>query len=238
MNYPVMIPTGKISYRDVKDHILDRIRDRTWAAGAIMPGEVELAQEFGCARATVNRAMRELADEGILDRKRKAGTRVNASPIRQARFKIPLVRAEVEATGASYRYALVNREVLTVPEWLCARLDLKPADRVLHLQCMHFADNTPFQFEDRWINIAAVPTCESADFATLGPNEWLVREVPFTDAEISFSATVATERMASFLSLSVGEPVFTAERATWLQTQPVTFARMSFGRGYKLTTRF
>ena len=61
-----------------------------------MPGEVDLAEEFGCARATVNRAMRELADEGFIDRKRKAGTRIKSSPTRHAKFAIPLIRDEIE----------------------------------------------------------------------------------------------------------------------------------------------
>ena len=234
----MMNPPEKVSYRNIKESILARIRDRTWAPGSIMPGEVELSEEFGCARATVNRAMRELADEGILDRKRKAGTRVNAAPIRQAKFEIPLVRVEIESAGAKYRYALVSREILVAPGWLRARLGLHAQARVVHLQCMHYAENTPFQFEDRWINIEAVPEVENADFTVLGPNEWLVSKVPFTDAEIGFTATIADEVMAGFLSLTIGEPVFTTERITWLNDQPVTFARMSFGRGYKLTTRF
>ncbi len=213
-----------------------RIRNRTWPPGSIMPGEVELAAEFGCARATVNRAMRELAEEGILDRKRKAGTRVNAAPVRKAKFSIPLIRVEIENNGALYRYVLVSREILVAPGWLRARLRLGANDRVLHLQCMHYAGNAPFQFEDRWINIRAVPDVEQADFEKIGPNEWLVNQVPFTDAELSFSAAGADAELANYLSLSIGEPVFTAERTTWLEKVPVTFARMSFSRGYRMTT--
>lgn len=233
------MPTNdKVGFRDIKDQILARIRDRIWAPGSIMPGEIELAQEFGCARATVNRAMRELAEEGFLDRKRKTGTRVNANPVRQAKFEIPLVRIEIEASGAAYRYALVNCESPPTPDWLRARLGLAPTDEVLHLQCMHYADNAPFQFEDRWINKSTVQDIDCTDFETLSPNEWLVNKVPFTEAEISFSATAANESNADLLALPIGEPVFTAERITWLQTRPITFARMFFGRGYRMTTRF
>ena len=228
----------KTTFRDVKQSVLARIRDNTWGPDTIIPAEVELAEEFGCSRATVNRAMRELAEEGIIDRKRKTGTRVNAAPVRSAKFAIPLVRHEVENTGATYRYALVSREVLSAPDWLRARLDLPPDSRALHLKCMHYADNAPFQFEDRWINIAAVPEVETADFSEVGPNEWLLAQVPFTDVELSFTATAADAELAPFLSMSIGEPVFTAERATWLDGNPVTFARMSFGRGYRMTTRF
>ena len=228
--------TEKTTFRDVKQNVLDRIRNKTWAPGTIIPNEVDLANEFGCARATVNRAMRELADEGILERKRKAGTRVNAAPVRKAKFAIPLVRVEIEATGAIYRYVLVSKEIQAAPDWLRARLDLPSGSRVVHLKCMHYADNAPFQFEDRWINVAAVPQVEQADFRNTGPTEWLLDQIPFTDVELSFSAGAATVELAEFMSISPGEPTFTAERTTWLNNTPVTFAQMSFGRGYRMTT--
>jgi GntR family histidine utilization transcriptional repressor len=232
------MPTSKSNYADIKEIVLARIRDHTWPPGAIIPGEVDLSQEFGCARATVNRAMRELAEDGILDRKRKAGTRVNKFPIRHAKFAIPLVKTEIEATDATYRYTLISKKSLTAPAWLRARLGLNDSAKVLHLQCLHFADNIPFQFEDRWINIEAVPNVKHADFTTGGPNEWLVKEVPFTDVEIAFSARIADKEIAEYLSLSIGDPVFTTERITWLAGNPITFARFSFGRGYSLKTRF
>ena len=238
MNGPDMPTREKISFRYIKKNVLARIRDNTWAPDTIIPNEVDLAEEFGCSRATVNRAMRELAEEGIIDRKRRTGTRVNAAPVRSAKLSIPLVRDEVETTGASYRYALVSRAVMTAPDWLRARLDLPLDSRVLRLQCMHYADNAPFQFEDRWINIATVPEVEKADFTEVGPNEWLLAQVPFSDVELSFTAVAADAELAPFLSMTTGEPVFTAERATWLNGNPVTFARMSFARGYRMTTRF
>ncbi len=226
------------SYRDVKAEILRRITDGDWAPGALLPGEVELAESFGVARATVNRAMRELTEEGLLERRRKAGTRVRPSPLRAARFSIPLVREEIEATGASYRYALLERDPVAAPDWLRARLGLSKGARVLHVACLHSAGGAPYQFEDRWINLAALPEAEEADFAGCGPNEWLVQAVPYSEVEISFLATAADERVAEFLSMRVGEPVFTAERTTWFDGQSITHVRLSHARGHRMTTRY
>ncbi|MCV6547210.1 MAG: GntR family transcriptional regulator [Cohaesibacter sp.] len=233
-----MLTGDKISFRDVKNEILGRIHAREWPPGSLMPGEIELAEEFGCARATVNRAMRELAEEGIIDRKRKAGTRVNIAPVRHAKFEIPLVRTEIESLGASYRYAFISRSIDLAPDWLRARICLGPDDQVLHIECMHYANNAPFQFEDRWINITAAPKSMTADFSAISPNEWLVAELPFSEAEISFSASAVDERLARFLSMYHGEPHFLSERVTWLKDLPITFAQMSYGRGYRMTTRY
>ena len=90
----------KATYKDVKSDILSKITKGEWAPGSLVPNEVDLAATYGCARATVNRAMRELADDGLIERRRKAGTRVRMTPIRQARFDIPIVRAEIEEKGA------------------------------------------------------------------------------------------------------------------------------------------
>ncbi len=231
-----MVKTNK-SYLDIKATVLARIRDNTWAPNTIIPGEIDLAQEFGCARATVNRAMRDLVEEGILDRKRKAGTRVKSSPTRQVKFTIPLVREEIQNMGAQYRYSLVKREKQMAPDWLCARLALPRHAPVIHLECVHFANNRPFQYEDRWINLAAVPAAEHCDFKMLGPNEWLVNQVPFTDVELTFSAGEANDEVAKLLAVVKAAALFTVERTTWLEMVPVTYARLCFGAGYQMTTK-
>ena len=231
-------PTDTTGYKDIKQTVLDRIRSGAWPPDSLLPSERELAVEFSCTRTTVNRAMRELADEGYLERRRKAGTRVLRAPQRQARFTIPLVRDEVEAMGGTYRYALVTSDTNPAPDWLSARLALHPGQAVTHVRCMHYSGNTPFQYEDRWIIVDSVPEVTEADFRTIGPNEWLVQTVPFTNVELAFLASRADETVAGFLDLPKDEPVFTAERITWLQGQPVTFAKMYFAAGYRMTTQF
>lgn len=227
----------RISYQDIKTEVLLSIKDNTWPPGTIMPGEVELAEKFGCARATVNRAMRELAEEGVIERKRKAGTLVKLSPTARAKFDIPVIREEIELTGGVYRYALVERTQEVAPNWLRVRLALLPDDEVLHLICMHYRDNKPYQFEDRWINLAAVPNAAETKFETVGPNEWLLREMSYTHAEISFSATRATAEVAEFLECADGDPLFASERVTRFEGKTITFARMVFASGYRLTTQ-
>ena len=233
-----MAEARRTGFRDIKAKLLERIRDRTWGPGDLLPREVALAEEFGCARTTVNRALRELSDDGLIERKRKAGTRVRMSPLRSARFEIPLVRDEVEATGAPYRYRLVSQQRLAAPDWLCARLDLPANAQVVHVRCMHFAGSAPYQYEDRWINCVSVPEIGDSVFDTESPNEWLVREVPFSNAEISFFAETSDMTISEFLQIPVGEALFAAERVTWWNGKPVTLARMYFHRGYRVTTYY
>ena len=231
--------TGKLGYRDVKREVFRRIRSLDWGPGTLLPGEVELAAEFGCARATVNRAMRELSDDGIIERRRKTGSRVRLAPSRAVTFEIPLIRADVEARGAAYDYRLVSSETAAgAPGWLRDSLDLPATARVRHVECLHLADGVPFQFEDRWINLAVVPRAEVADFEIMGPNEWLVGEVPYTTAEVRFSAFAAPPRVALLLGATPGAAVFVVDRTTWLAEAPVTNVRLHFAPGYEMIARY
>ena len=226
------------TYRDVKADILSKIVQGTWAPGSLIPNETDLAKSYACARATVNRAMRELSDDGIIERKRKAGTRVRMTPVRQARFDIPIVRREIEERGAAYQYSLVSSKAQKAPDWLRVLLKLDQGGKVLHLVCMHYADGIPYQFEDRWINLALLPQASKADFSEVGPNEWLISAIPFSDAEISFSATAADERLAEHLSCTIGDALFMTERSTWWKGKAVTYVQLTFQRGHRMTAKY
>jgi GntR family histidine utilization transcriptional repressor len=228
----------KLGFRDIKREVFRRIRSNEWGPGTLLPGEVDLAAEFGCARATINRAMQELSDDGIIERRRKGGSRVKLAPSRQVTFEIPLIRAEVEARGAEYRYELISNAIERVPNWLQVRLGLAANTPVRHVECIHFADRTPFQYEDRWINLSAVPRAETADFLSVSPNEWLVSEVPYTNAEVRFSATRADAKISKFLKTVVDEPLFLSERSTWLSEVPVTNVRFYFTPTYQMIARY
>ena len=228
----------KSTYKEVKSDILAKIVKGDWGPGDLVPNEVDLALTYGCARATVNRAMRELADDGIIERRRKAGTRVRMTPVRQARFNIPIVRDEIEEKGGEYRYSLVSRAVDIAPDWLRARIQLPANGKALHLVCMHYADGIPYEHEDRWINLSALPDAENADFSLECPTEWLLAAIPFSKAEINFSAGLADQKLSDYLACSVGDPIFSAERCTWWEGDAVTYVRLSYHPGYRLTTRY
>lgn len=226
----------RISWLDIRAELMRRIASRAWKPGSAIPGEEALALEFGAARATVNRALQDLARAGLLERKRKSGTRVALHPVREARFAIPLVRQEIEAKGAAYAYTLLGREATVAPGIVRARLGLSGEAPMLHLRCLHTADRAPYQYEDRWISLSAVPAAGAESFEAVGPNEWLVEHAPFSRAEFSFFAAAATVEEAALLGLEPGSPVFVVERLTWLGESPVTLVRMVHPPTHRMVT--
>lgn len=213
-----------------------RINERVWLPGAIIPNEAELATEFGCARATVNRALRDLAEKGLLDRRRKAGTRVTVNPVRKATLDIPITRHEVERRGAVYRHALIEQQRTSPPPVVAGRLNLAPDTEMLHQRALHFADSQPFLYEDRWINVAEVPQILDVDFDAISANEWLVQNVGFTKGDLTLLAANADPVEAELLATQEGAALFVVDRTTWNGAAPITQVRLAYAPGFRMQT--
>ena len=232
-----MIDTEVISWRSIHLELLRRINEREWPPGSVVPNEADLAAQFGCARTTVHRAMRELAEAGLIDRKRKAGTRVALLPISRVVLDIPIIRLEVEERNAEWSYGLIRQVVQAAPPSITSRLGLERGTRMLHVTSVHFADNHPFLHEDRWINIDALPELASVDFSRVSANEWLIQNAPYTSGDIAFSASNADADLAEALQASEGAALFVVDRITWNRGVPITVVRLSYAPGYRMNTK-
>lgn len=222
------------TWQDIQERIRRNIKDRTWSPGDLIPGEVALAEQFGCARTTVNRALRELASTGVIDRKRKAGTRVALQKTRRVTAEIPVIRVQVEAQSQSYRFDILENRILVPPMHIIKTMKLKANAKVLHLRSVHYADKTPFIYEDRWINQQTIKEIKDIDLSLTSANEWLVQNVPFTRGEFIVEASLANKTVAKALLLSADDPVLGSRRTTWLADQSVTTVSLCYAPGYQM----
>ena len=67
-------PVAPALYLQIKQHILDGIRERHYQAGDRIPTEAALCEQFAVSRMTVNKALRELVAEGWLVRTAGSGS--------------------------------------------------------------------------------------------------------------------------------------------------------------------
>ena len=229
---------GALGWQAVRDEALRRIRAREWPPGALIPNEADLAAELGCARTTVNRALRDLAGAGYLDRRRKGGTRVMQTPLRKAILPIPVIRQEIEARGGTHGYRLLSRRLGPGPAAVHALLTLPPLTPLLHIRALHLMDDRPHVHEDRWINPQAVPAVLDVDLARVDANSWLVQNVPVTHGELALGAGAADAAVADAMECAPGTALFAMERLTWLGEAPVTLVTQHFAPGYRLGLSF
>ncbi|MBG6204989.1 GntR family histidine utilization transcriptional repressor [Labrenzia sp. EL_13] len=231
-----MTLTDTNSWTGIREVLLRRIHNRIWQPGELIPHEADLAEEFGCARTTVNRALRDLAESGLVIRKRRAGTRVAVNPPQRATLTIPIIREEVESLGRSYRHSVLERNLRALPPMLHGAFQVSLSEDVLFLKTLHFSDERPYAFEERHINLDAAPDARDLAFNEISANEWLVHNAPYTHGDLSFFAVNADETLCRKLDATTGTALFAMERITWAGEMPITHVRLIFAPGYRMRT--
>ncbi|MBP0437415.1 histidine utilization repressor [Tianweitania sediminis] len=233
------MPSGAAPlHRQIRAAIEAKILSGEWLPGTRIPNETELAATYGCARMTVNKALSELAADGLIERRRKSGSVVRQPVLQSAVLEIHDIRAEVETIGLSYRFEILKRQARQASRADCARLQIEEPVPVLALTCLHCAAERPFCLEDRLISLAAVPNAKNEAFAALAPGAWLIGEVPWSTAEHRISA-VSAGPDASLLQRPLGSACLAVERRTWNAEQPVTHVRLIYpGDAHALVARF
>jgi GntR family histidine utilization transcriptional repressor len=225
------------------DRILGDIQEKivsgAWAPGHRLPSEVELAEQYGCSRMTVNKVLSLLSAARIVERRRRAGSFVAFQESQSAVLQVRDVSAEIRALKLEATYAITSRVERPARGDDFPLIGVTEGVRLLEVECMHFADRMPFCHEYRIINLAAVPEGGRQYFVEEPPESWIMAKVPWTAAEHTISAGEASPDMAKALDLKPAAACLVVERRTWRMNDPVTYARLVYpANEHKLVARF
>jgi GntR family transcriptional regulator, hexuronate regulon transcriptional repressor len=91
-------PKGHKRYQEIVTAISGAIREGRYAAGERLPGERELAKEFGVGRSAIREAMVALEVHGLVEAKHGAGLFIAASPILKDAASSDLSAVEIFTT--------------------------------------------------------------------------------------------------------------------------------------------
>mgnify|MGYP001293970262 CR=1 FL=1 len=199
--------TNRLSWRDVRDEIHEAILSGRYGPGDRLPRDADIAVDLSCARSTVQRAMQDLLNDGLVERRRKAGTRVSLEPVTRATLDIPITRREIEKKGGRYGYQLIHCTKTNAPSGIMASFELTKTHPMLRVEALHLSDGRPYIFEDRWISLDTAPEIAGVDFTTQSANEWLVLNRPYNRCDLQFYAISANTRVAELLKIETGAAV-------------------------------
>lgn len=231
--------TPSALYQQVKDFVACKIHDGSWKPGDRVPSEHELVAEFGFARMTVNRALRELAEQGLVIRVAGVGTFVAPDKPRATLLQIANLANEIRQRGHEYRCEVLQVARTAAPLDIATALDLHTGESVFHAVCVHMEDGVPVQLEDRWVNPRVVPNFLDQDFTKVQPSEYLVRTVPYDEIEHVVDAILPTSDQAARLQIAPAQPCLMLTRRTWTRGVPVTVVKcLHPGNRYRLGSRF
>src|ERR1700758_2441988 len=115
------LPQAAARYLQVKDFILERIAGGTLRAGERVPSENELTRALTVSRMTANRALRELAADGVLVRVAGVGTFVAEQRVHAHPLEVRNIADEIRARGHEYLAKVVFHGSVAAPPRLGPR---------------------------------------------------------------------------------------------------------------------
>ncbi len=227
-------------YIQIKQFILDKLDSGEWHVGFKIPTEHELTEQFSVSRMTVNKAIRDLVNDGRLQRKPRIGTFVSAvtekaeSPL----VDIRNIADEVTDRGREHHSEVVQQIALKADEKIATTLGVMLNTQVFFSEIVHYEDNEPIQLELRWVNSHHAPQYLQQDFALQTPNKYLSDNCPLSAIEHTVEAISAESFVRQRLALKQDEPCLLLNRRTWSGDKLVSVAELYHpGNKYKLSSK-
>lgn len=214
------------AFQAIKNHVLAKIHEGVWKEGEAIPGEEALAREFGVSRMTVNRAIRELSDEQIVERIQGSGTYVAQQKYQSTVVEIRNIADEIAARGHKHRSELHRLERMKSGEALGRRFGLQADEVLFHSVVVHFENELPIQVEDRHVNPGVAPDYLAQDFSSLTPNAYLMRVAPLQGVHFEIEACLPPPHIREMLHMPATEPCLVLHRQTQSMGQVASVAVM------------
>ena len=222
----------------IKAFVTARIESGDWPEGHHVPAEGDLADLFGTARMTVHSALKELAAEGLLERRPGAGTRVAARKPRAALMEVRNIQDEIIERGHRHTAKVKHLAAEACDLAIATELEVPPGSVVYHSVIVHHEDDRPVQLESRYVSPAFAAQYLEQDFRQHTPYKYLMSLGPLDEVEHVIQALMPDATTRTHLAMGGDEPVLHVRRRTWSGSSVVSTARLVYpGSRYSLVGR-
>jgi GntR family transcriptional regulator len=143
----------------VKRSVSEAVLLGRWAPGAVLPGEVDLAAQFGVAVGTVRRALAALVAEGMLVRRPRLGTVVTGrSPEHSLRFFFRYFRLHgADGSLQTSRAVPLALEEEAAGADVARRLEVPVGATLIRIRRLRVVADRPAMLDEYRIPAARVP---------------------------------------------------------------------------------
>ena len=235
------------AYQRIKNAILDNIHSGKWQAGAAISTEMALAEEFSVSRMTVNRALKELSEERVLERRQGSGTFVAQQQFNHTFVEVRNIAQDLKSANRDYQAQVLSKRAITasmLDDEMRGKFDIDEAAfssnanetdnntnsavaAILYeVKIIHCADGQPIQFEERWVDATKVPEFIEQDFSVVNTSDYLIAKSPLERGSYTIRALAAPDEIADALQIAPQSPTLVLCRQTYSAGQVLTFVKM------------
>ena len=226
-------------YQQLKEQIIGQISRGELKPRDRVPSENDLVGSAGVSRMTANRALRELNDEGYVERVAGVGTFVADLQAASHVLEVRNIADEIASRGHRHTALVVRQERQRASTEVADVLRVRQGKGVFHLLLVHSENGAPIQLEKRYVVESFAPQCLQQDFREQTPSAWLSAIAPLQEAEHKVRALMPDDETRALLKMAKYEPCLAVIRRTWSNGRPVSYARLYHpGSRFELTGHF
>lgn len=226
-------------YRQIKQLIERRITSGEWIAGQKLPSENDLVAALDVSRMTINRALRELTQAGLIKRVHGLGSFVAEQPRHASLIELQDIALEIENSGASHASKVLSLESVYASPTVTELMQLDEGATLYRLRAVHYQDELPLQLESRYVNPAAMPDFINQDFTRMTSTAYLLQQFKPDEMEHRVRAILPDQQTRELLTMADGQPCLQLTRRTWKDEQVVTYVTLTYpGDRYELGARY
>lgn len=157
-------------WSQVARDLTDGITSGRFPVGSLLPTELELCERYGTSRHTMRTAIRQLQDQGLISRRRKAGTRIEAAAPPSA-YRQPLASLEdLIQFGTAYVREVRETAPVTVKADLAEELGIEVGSRWFRISSLRL-DGRPGGAPVGWTDVYIDPAyADLGDVARASPD--------------------------------------------------------------------
>lgn len=197
-------------YEQIAQPIEAAILSGELPAGAMIEDEVSMAKRLDVARPTARRALQELANKGLLTRRRGVGTRVTPPHVHRP-MKLSSLNQDLAEAGFVPTTKVMSYQVREATASEAEQLGIEPGAGLLAVTRLRYADDHPLALLTNLIPLDIAPTWQ--ELGDAGLYESLhARGVDIASAAQEIGARGATPEEAETLGEPPGAPLLTMHR--------------------------
>lgn len=196
------------------------------------PTDESLVRAYGVSRHTVREALRRLVAEGVIERRRRTGSRLRPAEFEQPLGALYSFFRAIEGQGVTQTSRVRALDSRRTPD-AAERLGLDPRADLVYLERVRWAGGAPLAFDRVWLPYELASPVLQADFTHTALYDELARRcgtVPALARE-QIRPVVPNSEQARLLGLPAREPCFAIERTSWTDQGWALEWRVSLVRG-------
>lgn len=212
-------------YKQVYSELKQMVKDGIYPAGSYLPTESQLEQQFDISRTTVRKAVKLLAEEGLVVVKQGCGTEVQDISFSQRLNKVTSFSETLREKGYEVTTQGMSIEIIPAPAQIASLLNIDEGSPVYYLQRVQCANNQPIGIMENYLIASLFPELEQHANTFVSLYNFLEEFYGLTisSANEKISAASATFIESQILQIPVGSPLLVSRRVTYSNDSPFEF---------------